>query len=98
MSFVLVFPDICSDMLSKYLHIKAAVLQYESVKSIFNFRFHFTAGWSGSPLVCLLVWTGCKEEAGRNLTAATEFLKAGVELLSKCNVSRRNREKLNTER
>jgi len=51
--------------------MKAAIVQYDSVKCIFNFRLALctTAGSA-------LVWTGCKRKAGRNATAADEFLKA----------------------
>lgn len=71
-----------AETLSKYPQIKAAVLQYDSVKAIFNFRFGWcaAAGCSGGPaLVCLVVWTGCKRTAGRNVTAETEFLRVGME-------------------
>lgn len=80
--------------MSKYLQI----LQRDSVKPIFNFRFTCctTAGCSGSSLVCMLVWKGCLRKAGRNVTTETTFLKAGIELLSKCNVSVKGIEKLNS--
>lgn len=85
-----------ADRLSKYPQIKAAVSLYNRILwnlfLISVFTLCATAGCSGSPLVWLLDWAGCKGKAARYLTTKTQAWNC----FENVNVSLKNREILNS--